>query len=66
MKAFEDKLGGNLRHPLRCSDAIGALTLFNANEYRSALHVDQLNDTLPWTPCSDVSFILNLGARLYS
>jgi len=64
MDRFEKGLGMNLRHPLRCSDAIGSLVLFNANEFREALHVDELNDTLPWTPCRNV--ILNLLTKFRS
>jgi hypothetical protein len=43
-----------LKHTLRCTDAIGPLTLLNANEYRAELKVEDNNKTLFWTPCSDV------------
>jgi serine carboxypeptidase-like clade 2 len=46
--------GPGLRHTLRCSDSMGSLKLFNMNEYRDALHIGVLNDTLEWTTCSDV------------
>ena len=44
----------SLRHPLRCTDAIGQLTVLNRNEFREAFKVNEFNDTLFWTPCSDV------------
>ena len=43
---FEQKLDSyhqtsqGLKHPLRCTDAIGPLTLLNTNEYRAELKVE--------------------------
>ena len=58
---FEERLetyhqtNQGLKHPLRCTDAIGPLTLLNTNEYRAEFKVEDNNKTLFWTPCSDVS-----------
>jgi len=52
-KMVQERAG--LKHTLRCSDAIGSLTLFNHNENRIPLHINALNDTLLWTTCSDVN-----------
>lgn len=62
LSIFQQKLEGydsssqGLKHPLRCTDAIGPLTILNANEYRSEFKIDDNNKTLFWTPCSDVAF----------
>jgi hypothetical protein len=53
-----------LRHPLRCTDAIGPLTVLNNNMFRDAFKVGEYNDTLFWTPCSDVPCFLDRSSLI--